>query len=493
MRMYSCYSRSHKVLVDNFFLPSIPDDVQLILKEHPQICETACFYQKNWMEAVRGKIPFLVYAIQENLGNVFVFSDCDVQFFGPILNEISKEMEGFDLAFQNENGSCCTGFFACRGSQEVHDFFRKVYEEIPLYGGDQKTVNELLPQYPHLKIKKLSSRFWTHAGKDYEAPKDILVHHANCTTGIENKIRLLDKIKNQVRDAKRQTNIQSPLACCSSKGEVNGSRKTLFDVEYVFNELDTDVDWMIDIGQKSQLSENFPPEQRIWVHVEPCPYTPYFDEFQEYYQGGIFSWHPKIEHLPQFKKVILGIRGVATNFSTNKIFGVSGLIGPKCFEWAYNLEKAGHKMEGYRLRRTIIEKQNEIKIPSMVWNCRALWKGQLHHYPLETKSPSLEHMFHFAVENCAEKNYFTEKITDCFLTCCVPLYFGDPKAVAEHFNMDGVIVITEENWIDKVNSLTEKDYYDRIPDMEENLSKALMFLHETEDVYKNISRVLLRR
>jgi len=491
VKIYTCYSLSHKVLVDNFFLPSIPKDLRLTLEKHPQICETDKFCQKNWVETVRKKISFLIKAIQSNMGNIFIFSDCDVQFFGDISCQISEEMIGFDLGFQREGDSFCTGFFACRASCDVLKFFEDVYDDIPKSGGDQKSVNALISKYPYLKIKKLSHKFWSGFSES-NPPTEILVHHANCVVGVENKIKLLSIVKDKVSNSRSKKNIQFPLACCSSKGELVGSRKELFGVEYVFNQLDTDVDWMIDIEYKSKLSESFLPEQRIWVHIEPQPHTQYFGGFEEYYKGGIFSWHPKIQHLPQFKKYIFGIRGVEPNFSTNKKFGVSGVIGPKCFEWAYNLEKAGHKMDGYKLRRLIIEKQNEINIPSMVYNCKKSWKGQSHDYPIRTKTPSLEHMFHFAIENCYEKNYFTEKITDCFLTCCVPIYFGDAQAVAEHFNMDGVIVVTEENWLDRVNSLTEKDYYDKIPAIEENLSTALMFLHETMDIYKDIGRIILK-
>ena len=493
MKIYSCYSRSHKILWDNFFLPSLPKDVKLVSEYHPQICESAWLYSENWVEAVRKKILFIMNAIEQNMGKIFVFSDCDVQFFGSISEQMKKELSDFDLAFQSVKGAYCTGFFACRGSKETYGFFKDVYDAMPTYGGDQRTVNSIFHKYPNIKMKTLSERFWTHTEGHSEPPKDILVYHANCSTfGIENKIILLSRVRDIIKERSSTNVTQSPLACCSSHTEVIGPSKNLFGVEYLFNQLNLDVDWMIDIGSKSEISESFPASQRIWVHVEPEPYTWYFDNFEEYYQGGIFSWHPRVENLPQFKKIRIGIRGVEPLFTTDKKFGISGLVSNKCAEWSHELEQKGYAMEGYRLRRTILEKEKEIKIPSFVWNFTKKWNGQTHEYPVKMKTTTMDHMFHFAVENCLEKNYFTEKITDCFMTCCVPIYFGDANAVSEYFNMDGVIVANENDWLDKVNSLTEKDYYDRLPAMEDNLFRVLIFLHDTMDVYKDISRIILK-
>lgn len=491
--MYTCYSRSHRVLLDNFFIPSIPEDVEINIEEQSQLCDTGKFRSDKWENAVSGKINYFINAIKKNIGEILIFSDCDVQFFGKIEEDILKEIEDYDFAFQDERGTYCTGFFACKASENAVMFLEEVYDKIQKYGGDQEAVYYIINEHKYIKAKKLSKKFWTHAGHNIGPPDNILVHHANCMEGIENKINLLDTVRKIVKEKSNRIISQSPIACCSSKTEKTGSVKNIFGVEYIFNKLDIDSDFAIDIESRSKLSEEFDANQRIWVHVEPEPYTKYFDGFEEYYKGGIFSWHPKVCKLPQFSKITTGIRGVSPNFSINKKFGVSGLVSSKCFDWYKKLEENGRVMEGYRLRRSIICNQDSITIPSMVWNSQKNWKGIEHDYPIETKDIAMNYMFHFAIENCFENNYFTEKITDCFMTCCIPIYFGDHVAVSNHFNMDGVIVVNEDNWIDKINSLTEEDYYDRISAIEDNSNRVLMFLHNTKDIYKNISEIILSK
>ena len=49
-------------------------------------------------------------------------------------------------------------------------------------------------------------------------------------------------------------------------------------------------------------------------------------------------------------------------------------------------------------------------------------------------------MFHVALENVRQCNYFTEKLLDCFLTRTVPIYWGCPN-IADYFDTDGMLII----------------------------------------------------
>jgi hypothetical protein len=81
-------------------------------------------------------------------------------------------------------------------------------------------------------------------------------------------------------------------------------------------------------------------------------------------------------------------------------------------------------------------------------------------------------MFHVAVENSVNQNYFTEKIIDAFLTKTVPIYRGCPN-IEEFFDKRGIITFNnEEELINIVNSLTEKDYWDRKEYIEYNYQMA---------------------
>ena len=83
-----------------------------------------------------------------------------------------------------------------------------------------------------------------------------------------------------------------------------------------------------------------------------------------------------------------------------------------------------------------------------------------------------DYRFSIAIENGKCKNYFTEKILDCFLTGTIPIYHGCPN-IGDFFNTDGFFVFeTKEELLKIINSLTEKDYIDRINLIKENFKKA---------------------
>jgi hypothetical protein len=60
--------------------------------------------------------------------------------------------------------------------------------------------------------------------------------------------------------------------------------------------------------------------------------------------------------------------------------------------------------------------------------------------------------FSIAVENCAEKNYITEKFYDCVLTNTIPIYFGATN-IKKVFPENGYFVIEDLNNINRVIEL----------------------------------------
>jgi glycosyltransferase involved in cell wall biosynthesis len=83
-----------------------------------------------------------------------------------------------------------------------------------------------------------------------------------------------------------------------------------------------------------------------------------------------------------------------------------------------------------------------------------------------------DYRFSIAIENGKYKNYFTEKILDCFLTGTIPIYHGCPN-IGDFFNTNGFFIFeTVDDLLKIINSLTEKDYYYRIPIIKENFQKA---------------------
>ena len=76
-----------------------------------------------------------------------------------------------------------------------------------------------------------------------------------------------------------------------------------------------------------------------------------------------------------------------------------------------------------------------------------------------------DYMFSVAIENGQYETYFTEKILDCFATGTIPVYLGAPD-IANHFNKDGIIDLTEEF------EVSEDIYYSKIDAIQDNLERA---------------------
>ena len=113
----------------------------------------------------------------------------------------------------------------------------------------------------------------------------------------------------------------------------------------------------------------------------------------------------------------------------------------------------------------IFSRINEVKID----------KTWIYQCPSEEKKKCWNSYFHIAIENSKNKNYFTEKIIDCFLTKTIPIYWGCSN-IEEYFNKDGFIKFnSDEELMHILNNLTPCYYHDRKKVIEENYKKALYY------------------
>ena len=90
-----------------------------------------------------------------------------------------------------------------------------------------------------------------------------------------------------------------------------------------------------------------------------------------------------------------------------------------------------------------------------------------------------DYMFSIAVENAVYDTYFTEKLTDCFATGTIPVFYGC-KGVTEYFNEDGIIFL-DDNF--DISSLTEELYYSKMNVIKENYQRALDFSVAEDYIY----------
>jgi len=175
------------------------------------------------------------------------------------------------------------------------------------------------------------------------------------------------------------------------------------------------------------------------------------------------------EVLQIYKNSVLHLQAstwVENNFFKHKEFSVSMVIGNKIMS------------KGHLLRQKIWHKQNYIKIPKKFYiSCFGS--------PLETfGKPYLENgkkdcmfysQFHITVENCSIKNYFSEKILDCFISKTIPIYWGCSN-IEDFFNIKGIIKFNSfEDFIEKCNNINELNYLEILKYLFDFLESILFF------------------
>ena len=213
MKIYTFLAEAQKFMYENYFLSSLPKDCEA----HPTIHSEPYvdFGVAPFAERTRSKLHFMAEACKENFGEIIVFSDADVQFFGPIKEILIEELDDFDIACQ-QGGiftyfSLCPGFFVCK----CNDMTLKLFDNMKKFFrvDDQFSLNE---QKWICKYKSLSPRkFFTighvlylndTAGKRWEEgvgftiPDTILMHHASGVVGLKKKLKLLDIVKARVNN-----------------------------------------------------------------------------------------------------------------------------------------------------------------------------------------------------------------------------------------------------------------------------------------------------
>lgn len=212
MRIYTTYTPSHEGLYKNYFLKTLPKDdgLELVVRENPQECASGNFYEPGWNQTCFRKIEYFIEACLDNMGEVFAFSDVDIQFFGPIRQRLIDELGDYDYAAQfDAPDNYSSGFFVCRANERTLAMFQAMRDNYELE--DQTTLNRFLWMCKH---KFLSGRFFTVAhstgggwlGEDFEVPSDILVHHGNWVIGIDTKYRILDYVRS-VHDRRYQNTL----------------------------------------------------------------------------------------------------------------------------------------------------------------------------------------------------------------------------------------------------------------------------------------------
>jgi DNA polymerase sigma len=184
--------------------------MEVVEKKFPQEC-SGNFMDQGWMLTMGKKLDYIIESIRECWGGVFVHSDCDVQFFGSFERDILEQLGDKDIVGQRElkaDDMCC-GFFICRANERTLSLFENIKLLVNEKKNDQIVLNEIKDKFvdwgvlddKYLSVIHLLKNvpLWV-PGVDIKLKrKDILVHHANWTVGVDNKRMLMCSVRNQVK------------------------------------------------------------------------------------------------------------------------------------------------------------------------------------------------------------------------------------------------------------------------------------------------------
>ena len=218
MKLFTCLSPSHAPLYDNHFLPSVPlSGLEMqppcTLPEHTE----SEFGTPGFRAACVHKIAYLIHVLNAET-EPFVFSDVDVRFYGSVVDLFERVDGGpgnYDMGFQwDGRGGFCTGFMCIAPNERTRKFWARVAARMRLCNEmDQDAVNALLPScatfdVPGLRWHAYGRELWTYGrtlekgdplwapGVGLSLPGNLLVHHANWTVGVPNKMALLQAVFN---------------------------------------------------------------------------------------------------------------------------------------------------------------------------------------------------------------------------------------------------------------------------------------------------------
>jgi hypothetical protein len=212
VKIYTHYSDSHKQLYDDFFKASLralysKEEVAIKVLNHTQTTQDGMFMTQGWLDSMDFKLDVILTAIEETFNSWFIFADCDIQFLKPFVTDLQEQLTDVDIVCQEDCGSLCAGFFACKSNNDTKKLFQTIKSTFRYLVNDQVALNEHrnLVKYKLLDNKKyftignfFNNKDGTHNWDnvtDIVPPKEILVHHANYVKGVANKLQLIKMIK----------------------------------------------------------------------------------------------------------------------------------------------------------------------------------------------------------------------------------------------------------------------------------------------------------
>ena len=222
LQVHALVTPSHAALLNHWFLRTMPADCVSVV--HSRDAEPAQFARGHWHRVVGQKLEIVLDAIAAlDPDALFVMSDVDVCFYGAIADDLRRRMRGLDVLFQNNRPSLpeaadnvCSGFMVIRATARSSDFFERARNVLRTADdaavGDQRACIEVLRAFPDLiRWGFLPVTYWSpgdprgrwEPGMSLAPPEGLLLHHANHTIGVANKLAQLQAVASlmEIREA----------------------------------------------------------------------------------------------------------------------------------------------------------------------------------------------------------------------------------------------------------------------------------------------------
>jgi len=214
-----------------------------------------------------------------------------------------------------------------------------------------------------------------------------------------------------------------------------------------------------------------------------CPYACTELEYQQYMKRiapgyDLFFTGVKIETpneriVPGFMCTFLDDSEIK-EIPNDKTYSVSFLLS---FGGAGNNAYHSKKTENYYMRELLWKNKDSIATPKQFYVSNSDIKNYSTEYqsyvmPTRSKKWVFSSQFNIAIENCKQRNYFTEKIIGCFVSMVIPIYIGCPN-ITDYFDKRGMFIAKDIDDVIKIcNSLTPETYEKMLPYLKENKKRA---------------------
>lgn len=113
----------------------------------------------------------------------------------------------------------------------------------------------------------------------------------------------------------------------------------------------------------------------------------------------------------------------------------------------------------------------------------ALGSKRIGNTPWDKSEALNDYMFQIVIENDKYETYYTEKLTDCFATGVIPIYWGSPD-IGDLFNKEGIIELVPDL---NINQLTPDLYYSKLEAVKDNFNRVKDLVSADDQLFKLIN------